>query len=329
MNPDSPLARFRIWYAALPSAMRLLLTVNTVAYLAFLILRILPGVTEALYGYVAFAPVVPGAFLKPWTFVTHAFVHLGASFGGLLHFLFAMLWLYWMGRDYEEMYGSHRLFGLYVLAAVGGALFALAVGTFYAPSFPIYGAMGAALSVLCCVATLNPNRGIGLFLLGVVPLKYVAIGFVALSVLIGAYPAYELGAALVGYLFARAQLAGTDLAAWAVPMFQSGGRRSTGGRSGRATPADDDGGFLSKLERWASSREEKKQRDTPAASEPPQKRAYRGPSKRRARSERAKDDAPLGNPTDIDRILDKINEQGYDALTDEEKRILYEASGRA
>ncbi|MEM6783019.1 MAG: rhomboid family intramembrane serine protease [Bacteroidota bacterium] len=327
MNPDSPLARFRIWYAALPSAMRLLLTVNTIAYLAFLILRIVPGVTEALLGYVAFDPVVPGAFLKPWTFVTHAFVHLGANFGGLLHFLFAMLWLYWMGRDYEEMYGSHRLFGLYVLAAVGGALFALAVGTFYAPSFPIFGAMGAALSVLCCVATLTPNRGIGLFLLGVVPLKYVAIGFVALSVLIGAYPAYELGAALVGYLFARAQLAGTDLAVWAIPMFQKRGPRPTSARSksSRSAPADEDGGFLSKLERWAASREDKKP-PPPTASESPKKRA---PSKRRPRAERTADESPLGNPTDIDRILDKINEQGYDALTDEEKRILYEASGRA
>jgi len=29
---------------------------------------------------------------------------------------------------------------------------------------------------------------------------------------------------------------------------------------------------------------------------------------------------------EIDRILDKISEQGYDALSDEEKRILYEAS---
>lgn len=48
MNPDSPLARFRIWYAALPRAMRLLLTVNTVAYLAFLLLRIVPGVTEEI-----------------------------------------------------------------------------------------------------------------------------------------------------------------------------------------------------------------------------------------------------------------------------------------
>ncbi|MEL6770788.1 MAG: rhomboid family intramembrane serine protease [Bacteroidota bacterium] len=329
MNPDSPLARFRIWYAALPRAMRLLLTVNTVAYLAFLLLRIVPGVTEALYGYVAFQPVVPDAFLLPWTFVTHAFVHLGASFGGLLHFLFAMLWLYWMGRDYEEMYGSHRLFGLYVLAAIGGALFALAIGTFYAPRFPIYGAMGAALAVLCCVATLNPNRGIGLFLLGVVPLKYVAIGFVALSVLIGAYPAYELGAALVGYLFARAQLAGTDLAAWATPMFQTGGgSRSASTRSRSAAP-DDDGGFLSKLERWAASREGKQPGDAPADAESPKKRTSRGPSKRRPRSERGKDDAPFANPTDIDRILDKINDQGYDALTDEEKRILYEASGRA
>lgn len=30
----------------------------------------------------------------------------------------------------------------------------------------------------------------------------------------------------------------------------------------------------------------------------------------------------------MDRILDKISERGYDALTEEEKRILYDASQR-
>ena len=36
--------------------------------------------------------------------------------------------------------------------------------------------------------------------------------------------------------------------------------------------------------------------------------------------------AEAAAPADIDRILDKINERGYDALTEEEKRTLYEAS---
>jgi hypothetical protein len=39
-----------------------------------------------------------------------------------------------------------------------------------------------------------------------------------------------------------------------------------------------------------------------------------------------KKDVEVVGPADIDRILDKINERGYDALTEEEKRALYEAS---
>ncbi|MEM8557214.1 MAG: rhomboid family intramembrane serine protease [Bacteroidota bacterium] len=325
MNPDSPLARFRIWYTALPRAMRWLLTVNTVAYVAYIFLRFIPGVPGLMADFLAFQAVIPDAFLKPWTFVTHAFVNIDVSFWGLIGFLFSMLWLYWMGRDYEDMYGSHRLFGLYVLTALGGALVALAASAAIGWQGLYFGAMGPALGVLCCVATLHPNRGIGLLLLGVVPLKWVAIGFVALFVLIEPLPTY-MGAALVGFLFARAQLAGTDLAAWAMPLFSSGNRARSAPSRGRGSAADDDGGFLGKLERWAASREEKKQGAAPASkSEAPKRRT----PARRPRAERRSKDAPATSPRDIDRILDKINEQGYDALTDEEKRILYEASGRA
>ncbi|MEX0747934.1 MAG: DUF6576 domain-containing protein, partial [Rhodothermales bacterium] len=35
-----------------------------------------------------------------------------------------------------------------------------------------------------------------------------------------------------------------------------------------------------------------------------------------------------GAAGDVDRILDKISETGYESLTDEEKRTLYEASRR-
>ena len=43
-------------------------------------------------------------------------------------------------------------------------------------------------------------------------------------------------------------------------------------------------------------------------------------------SDGAPADQSDGQSTEVDRILDKISEEGYESLSDEEKRILYEAS---
>jgi len=173
--------------------------------------------------------------------------------------------------------------------------------------------MGAVLAVICCVATLNPDRGIGLLIIGVVPMKWVAIGFLAISVLfaLGAWPyvAVYLGGAATGYGFARAQLAGTDLAAWARGFFPPPGPYG-GGRSVPRTKEKK--GVLARLDSWAARRSGPE----PAPTEAPAPR-------RAVRSAPREAPAP---PDVIDRILDKISEHGYDALTDEEKRTLYEAS---
>jgi membrane associated rhomboid family serine protease len=323
MNSDSPLFRFQMWRRSLPRALRLLLTVNVALYVLMLVLRFVPAGYQLLVDHLALNAVVPGVFLQPWQLVTYSVTSLDGSFWGFINFLFSMLWLYWMGREYEEFYGSHRLFGLYVLSALGGALVAVAVAALGVPG--VYaGAFGPALAVLCTVATLHPNRGMGLFLLGVVPLKWIAIGFTALFVIFNPDPTV-VGAALVGYLFGKAQAGGTDLAAWAVPLFadrapsrrapKSAGRP----RAQAASPGDADGGMLSRMERWLAQKQ--KQAEPPSSSDRPTGKSRRTP----------KDAPPTPGTADdgeIDRILDKISEVGYDGLTAEEKKTLLEASRR-
>ena len=60
-------------------------------------------------------------------------------------------------------------------------------------------------------------------------------------------------------------------------------------------------------------------RDDDDADERPQRRERSAPERKRARA----------GSSDVDSILDKILEKGYDSLTDEEKRILDEASRNA
>lgn len=319
MNGESPLDRFRRWYSLLPPALRFLLTVNTVVFVAWLFLQLSDAAASFVVNYLALTPT-PVAFIRPWQFLTHSVVHLQAGFWGLIAFAFNMLWLYWMGRDYEETYGSHRLFGLYVLSAVGGGLLAVLVGSAFAGErvFPVDGAMGAVFGVLFCVATLYPNRGLGLLLIGVVPLKWLAGGFLVLSVVFTlGHPALVmtyLGGAGIGFVFARAQQQGTDLAAWAQVFFPP--RSAYGG--GYGASRGEKQSMLARLDQWFARRKK--------GEAPPRRATTTKAESPRRMKRKAPVSADAAAPADIDRILDKINERGYDALTEEEKRALYEAS---
>ena len=58
---------------------------------------------------------------RPWTILTGAFLH-----GGLLHILFNMLSLYWVGRAIEPVLGRWRFLTLYLVSALGGSAFIIA-----------------------------------------------------------------------------------------------------------------------------------------------------------------------------------------------------------
>ena len=285
-----------MWRTALPPALRLLLTLNLAVFAVVVPFAILAafGVT-APYRLLEFLAMPADPLLalrRAWTPFTYSFVNLIGGPGavwGIISFAFAMYWLNWLGREYEETYGSHRLFGLYLGSALFGAALALLLaGTI--PSRGLYfGAWGPATAVLVTAATLAPERGIGLLLLGVIKLKWIAVAFVVLSLF---NPDITfLGAALFGFLFAKAQQSGVDLAAWARPIFRDRSRpsRTTSRSAGRP----------------ASVKRSPFRRSEPE----PAPRSRRG-----------------GGTRDVDEILDKILEDGYDSLTDEEREILDRAS---
>ena len=58
--------------------------------------------------------------LELWRLITPIFVHIGVE-----HFLFNMLTLYFMGRMAEQIFGTLRFLGLYLLAGVMGNAFTL------------------------------------------------------------------------------------------------------------------------------------------------------------------------------------------------------------
>lgn len=285
-----------------PEALRTLLTINVVAYLAWgLLLRHFGLTNYFVQEHLALHPVMPGILIEPWQVITYNFLHLGGGLGGFLHILFNMLWLYWLGRGYEDMHGSHKLLAVYVLGGIGGGVLSVVVYSFGAAPAFIHGASASVIGVITAVATHYPNRGIGLLFIGVIPLKYLVIGFLALDLLFGigsnVAVSAHFGGALSGFLFARAERRGINVAGWARLFFP---KRRAQGRSvlGRL------GGIFSSSGSGSPS------------------------GRQKARSSREQKKSSRIDESEVDRILDKISEKGYDALTEEERRILYEASKR-
>lgn len=314
--------RFQAWYRIQPQALKALLTINVVIYVLWLLLFIhIDAVAAFVWNHLALNPRLPGILFEPWQIVTYNFLHLQPGFWGLIHIGFNLLWLYWIGKEYEELHGPHRLTAAYVLGGIGGGVFTIilhallpGIGAF---GGVVHGASAAVLGVITTVAILYPYKSVALIFIGTVRLIYLVIGYLALNLLFlsggSMSVSAHLGGAAFGYLLATAEARGIDLSSWARIFFPSTGRSR---RERPPAPYRGSGrqGMLGKLGAWTSS----KPPDQPAG--PARLHTLRTANPRPEQEENGKDGS------EVDRILDKISESGYSSLSEEEKRILYEAS---
>ena len=319
----------------LPPAVRMLLTINVVLFVLWIPLSFSPAINSFFHQHLTLQTTNYQAFKEPWQFITYNFLHIkGSEFQGLIALAVSMMFLVVVGRDYEEMHGSHRLFAVYLIGGIGGGILAITLESLFPglnasqnPDMPlnghlmVAGSMGAVLAVLMTVAILHPYKSVGLLLIGPVKLLYLVLGYLILDMFLfsrgqGAVIYAHCGGALFGFLFAKAESSSIDLSSWALYFFprssSSGG--SSSGRSGQGE------GFLSRLESWLAAKKTDEPK-RPARPRPTKERTWR-----RAEAEVEIVETSIEN--EVDRILDKISEEGYDSLTAEEKRILYEASKR-
>lgn len=309
--------RFQQWYSVQPRALRALLTINVVAYVVWLLVLIYIGPARLfVYQHLALNPPLPGILLEPWQLVTYSFLHLQPGFWGMIHIAFNMLWLFWIGKEYEDLHGSHRLFSAYVFGSIGGAVLTVLLHNLF-PSFGafrgiVHGASAAVLGVITTVAVRYPYKSVALLFIGTVRLIWLVIGYLALNLLFlsggNMSVSAHLGGALFGFLLAKVEGSGVDLSGWARLFFPGSSRSAYAPRYGRR----DSPGMKDRLGSWFSSKGTKEPARTarvhPLRSTEPEE--------------------PRQEDDEIDRILDKISEGGYDSLTEEEKRTLHEASRR-
>ncbi len=270
-------------FMGMPIAIRSIIGINTVLFLLQFITLGFFGID--LVDYLAFRPDLWTSITQPWRLVSYMFLH---SIANPFHYIFNMLWLWWMGRPVEQTIGPRSFLTVYFGAGLTGAVVDILLSIAGNP-IPVIGASGAVYGIMVAFAMLFPRTPIMLFLLPPIEARYVVGGFIALDVLFlnssdGVARLVHLGGALGGYLLMRARANGADLSF--VPRYiEYLFKKSKPSQSSKAKPKNKKMSIVS---------------DADIIEEVEQ--------------------------TELDEILEKISKNGYDSLTKEEKKKLFELS---
>lgn len=286
-----------IWYRHGGPVVRLVM-LNTIL---FLIVGVM-GVLDFLFGITLTASLqyfyLPASFSKLiwqiWSLGSYMFLH-----SGFLHYFFNMVGLYIFGTLLSDFVPRRSIIPLYLLGGVAGGLFyLLAYNTF--PVFHaainesyLIGASAAVMALLGTLAALQPNFGVPLIIFGQVRIKYIALFYVILDLLMikegnaGGHLAH-LGGMLFGFVYAQQGWYKYDFSNWL--------------------------GSLKNL--FVKPKQPRVVYRRPATEKVTTTGASTKPSRTTSRTRQEK----------VDAILDKIAHTGYDSLSKEEKEFLFKIS---
>ncbi len=231
-----------------------------------------------------------------WTLFTHSLLH---DPDNLLDILFCLLGLFFFGREVLGQVGTKRFLGLYMGMILGGG--AVWAATHWIQGGLFMGTSAAVYGLLVLFACFQPNRPITLLLFFVLPVtikpKYLA--WAALFIDLCGWMFYEILRAHSPFGFAHsAHLGGMAIGGLYYWLSQG-----TLWPWRQARPRVE-------LPKWM-------RRKMAPKSAPTNFRVDVAPAGKEAGKEALR--------AEVDRILDKINSQGFGALTDVEKRTLDEA----
>jgi membrane associated rhomboid family serine protease len=273
-----------------PKVIKYLLIGNTAIFFLTLLLERM-WVGSANVGYLVrdlFALSPLGHGFQPWQLISYQFLH-----GSLLHLLFNMFSLWMFGLELENFWGAKRFFIYYLVCGVGAGLVHLLIGPSFAPAAQTVGASGAIYGVLVAFAMLFPNQPIFVYFFLPIRAKYFVMIYAGLDLFFGVTGSPDgvahfahLGGAAVGLVYVLAL-------------------------QGRIK--------LPRIDR------------RPQELAPTEEFNRKFSMDHRNISDASYDELHEGRDEDpdqqrIDAILDKISQRGYQSLTDDEKKFLFEAS---
>lgn len=283
-----------------------LIIINVVIFLVLAFIMVMSRISgfdaffNVIYRQFSIPPLFGDFITRPWTLLTYAFSH---SLSGIFHILFNMLVFYWFSKLILEYLGNNRVISLYVLGALAGGVAYLLVYNlipYYQQQVEtIPGMVGASAAVYATVvgaAVFMPNYTFYLLFIGPVRIKYIAAFYVVISFLgttggnAGGNIAH-LGGAVMGWLFISQLRSGNDIGTWVISSMN----------------------FIKSF----------------FVSQPKIKVTHRSTTKATAGKQKSNErprTLTLSEQDEIDLILDKISQSGYESLTKEEKQKLFNAS---
>lgn len=244
---------------------------------------------ELIIDYISVPADMGKLIFQPWSLCTYMFVHID-----LMHILFNMLVLFWTGNLFNEYLGGKKLLSTYFLGALSGAVFYILsynifpVFTDFVTFSSLIGASAGVLAILTAIATLLPEYQVQLLFFGMVRLKFIAIFSIILYAI--SIPQGNAG----GHI---AHLGGALFGFVYIRQLQKGRDLAL---------------WFNYVVALISGENRKKGKMKVAHKRSQNDEDYR--NKLKSRQEQ------------IDHILDKISQSGYDSLSKEEKETLFNAS---
>ena len=291
----------------IPTLTKNLLIINVLAYAARLAVQRYVDLNDIMGLHFMLAPD-----FHVWQLVTYMFMH-----GGFRHLFFNMFALWMFGCIVENTMGTRRYALYYLACGIGAGLFqeAAQLVHFYTKSsiegfspsdllalgtWTTVGASGAVYGILLAFGMSYPDERIFIFPLPLpIKAKWLVIGYAAIEVCLamtasgdGVAHLAHLGGMAVGYMLMRYwRSSATRMRRQRQQFNFFGGKRGTWTR-GSGSGSQADGRDAAQSADWDYNARRKEAQET------------------------------------TDRILDKIRRSGYDSLTAEEKKHLFDQSNR-
>lgn len=283
-------------FSVFPPVIKNLLIINGIVFLFQFIMRSIlidgePGYF-ILNRWFALNPIGEPYNFQIWQLITYQFMH-----GDFWHIFMNMFILWMFGMEIENYWGSSKFLLFYLTCGVIGAILSL----IFTPAITI-GASGSVFGVMVAFAMFFPDRYIFIYFLFPVKAKYLIVilmvfEFMSIGSMDVIAHVVHIGGALTGFLFVLLDRKyNFNVDSWI---------RKVKRMEFFSPKSDDFKGSFRKPFRGADSRvEEAKFYDIDNSAKEPDEVSQE----------------------EIDRILDKISQSGYQNLTEDEKRILFEAS---
>lgn len=262
-----------------------------IPYIIFAILQLFT-INIAFLNYVSLSSDPANLLWKPWSLISYAFFH-----SGIFHILFNLIMLNFVGRLFLIFFTQKQLLSLYFVGSIfAGTVYIACYGFIPALSgitVSVVGASASVMAILFATVAYSPLMDIRLMFFGNVKLWHISLVLLVVDLVqlpvenTGGHLAH-LGGAFFGYIYVRQLKQGRDICAWFSWILDS---------------------VVNVFGKKKDVPFKKVHRNY---NQPPAKAISKIVTKDKKQQQ-------------IDEILDKISQSGYESLSKEEKEFLFKS----